>query len=483
MGCSVQWHSAKSMKSTKGLTFDEAKRRLSELSSMLVEDRELKLEKVQVIAAEARPLAEFLDSSEGTFVNFYLAMAEMKAGMTQEGTERLLDCFHTIGDNFDQGIALQARLVGIAIERGFVHLGTDLAYELLDEVEKGALHTAELYEGVEKVADALSETSRSSDARRFYLAAVEIARSLEDWSDIGPKLLRCVAWQEHDLNQCDMALQRALESWDIEERREAKGNTPEGCWTQILIAGIYEEMGRFQDAEQAHKKALSIATTLQDEELLDSVRNNYAVLLLLLGRYQESHNVLHQIHGIASGDYDFSEPEVSNLAEVYFGLGDTEKALQMNTEIIELEEEVDRKAPNRAYMVQGDMLSELGRFDEAAEQYEIALDIIHETLESNKKLLGEVMVGKGRNLVRKGEFDSAEFVLREACALLSSVFEGDHPRLAIGLRELGRALAAQGIEEGETVLKQALRMCLGIFGEEHQETILTKEYYSRIAEK
>jgi len=436
---------------------------------------------VENIAREAVPLAEALGDLQAHLVHFYLALALVKGGREEEGTELLEEVLQE--EAFLPDVGLKARLVGVVVERGFVQLGTELAYRVLDEAERATEASLDVAEGLQKMADAFADISHASDAKRIYLVALEAARGLQEWSELAPTLLRNVAWQEHDLHLCDEALRRAFECWDVELTKEGQGYSVGGCRTQTLIAGILEEMGRFAEAEEAHKRALAIAKVLDDPEEVNASSNNYAVLLFFMGRFEEAHSILLTLDElrVPEEELDYTEPPVSNLAEVLFGMGQAEKAFAMNEKIIAALEDGDRRASFRQYMFHGDLLAALGRFEEADENYAIALDLIHERLNGNEKALGEVYVGIGRALAAQGRWEEAETELEKGCNLIDSVVGKSNARIGVGLRELARARHKNGKEAVEAA-RAALEACQAVLGS-GRETTAARELLEELLEQ
>lgn len=450
------------MKATKALDRASAQTRLDQLMAMVEDDEQLDLVWVEAIAREAVLLGEALDDHKGQLVRFYHALALVKAGSEREGLGLLEN---VLGKDFIvDDLELKAKLICIVVERGFVQLGTELAYNVLDEVERSAEPSLDLCRQLVNIGHALARASHTSDARSVFFATLEVARKLDSLHELVPTLLRGLAWREHDLHQCESALRLAKECWQLVQAKEDHGYSSDGCQTQMLIAAVLEEMGEFAEAEVAHKLALAIAKKALGEDEVSRATNNYTVLLFLTRRLDEAHTLLLTLpqFRVSEEERDYGSPPVCNLAEVLFGLGQVERAFVINEKSIAALENGDNKAPYRQYMVHGDILASLGRYEEAGQMHAKAVDVIHETLAGNEKALGEVYIGMGTALGKQGRWEEAEAQLTKGCDLIHRVVGKNNARLAMGLRELAQTQHKNGKDAVE-VARNALQVCESLF--------------------
>jgi tetratricopeptide (TPR) repeat protein len=337
------------------------------------------------------------------------------------------------------------------------------------------------------VGGRLSIANLTSESRRVLIAAVEGARCMKSpiIVTLFPRLLRGLAWCELDMGHLPSALEHAKESLTFHEQRsgwthsdklpKALRNeaTMRECFHQEschgLIAAVYEEMGCFSEAEESYQRALKIMRLRNGEN--NSLLNNFAVYLLIIGRYDEAESVLAEaMHAPEERILTKRSCARLNLPELHRKQGMTELALQEIQEVIEVwAGDSAAYAPARAYQVHGDILSDLGRFEEAAAAYDICEEAIHATLGCSERLIGEMLIGVGQNLRRWGRWSEAVEQLEKGTTLLASKIT-PHPRLAIGMRELSLALMRTERREDAMAMAQgAVKQSLTIFGVHHQE--------------
>jgi len=232
----------------------------------------------------------------------------------------------------------------------------------------------------------------------------------------------------------------------------------------------------------SHRRAIAIlrGTGISGRDV--AVLNNYGVLLLITGKYDEAEETFMESIRIR-GNRELSKMEYArlNLPELRHYQGRNEQALRDITQVLDLWDGEGR-APARLYQAHGDILSALGLHDKAAKAYDTCQAVIHRNLGGNEKQLGEVAVGIGRNLARAGKWEDALEELENGRKLLvKAVARRGHPRLAICLRELASVLAHFGrMDEALDTADEACKMCHTIFGEEHQETLSAQQVTQQI---
>lgn len=141
----------------------------------------------------------------------------------------------------------------------------------------------------------------------------------------------------------------------------------------------YMRMGAYEDALQVILRSDSVASALQDPELMGTSLSNLGSLYLSMRKAQEAATYYERAVEIARAtsaphDYRALARRLSNLAEAYNVAGEGQKALEAAKESLGYEKAEGRedRIPMR-YCVLGDAYAALGRFDDAERSYAEAL--------------------------------------------------------------------------------------------------------------
>lgn len=190
------------------------------------------------------------------------------------------------------------------------------------------------------------------------------------------------------------------------------------------LALVCEELGKFEEVEELHKRALTIKEKV-------------------LGRRSA---------GVAT--------TLNNLAGLYFTQGKREEALQLNEEVLAIREEVlDPDDPDIA-----DSLNDLGliygsRGDHAkAEKFlKRALEILEGAYGLNHPDVATVLVNLAGVHLSQGKTDRVYALCKRSIGILKAEFGDSHPDVAQALFVLGRLYYEQGkYEEAEKYYNEAL---------------------------
>ncbi len=214
------------------------------------------------------------------------------------------------------------------------------------------------------------------------------------------------------------------------------GDSPAAGRTLQLVATIHTRRNELREAKTAHERAAEI--------LRPTLR---------------------------AGDIPSN---LSNLAVVYYYLGDFPNAERMNREVLAYRlRRLGSDHPMVAYSLDnlGEVLFKQGRFEEAREHHARALEI-------EKKGLGETpdmgltLYNLGVALQALGKKDEAERWLRESLRVRLRFLEESNPDVAASQAALGRLLVAKGQRnQGVDLLRKSLATLSRSLGPQHPETM------------
>ena len=124
-----------------------------------------------------------------------------------------------------------------------------------------------------------------------------------------------------------------------------------------------------------------------------------------------------------------------------------------------------------------EMLTLLGRIYQRRGAYELALPLLREAVALGRRTLGpghelaQSLNDLGAVLGKKAELDEARALLEEALVLRQKALGEEHPDVAVTYSELGRVLSAQGhLNEAEERFRSALAIRRKVLGPAHRET-------------
>ena len=183
--------------------------------------------------------------------------------------------------------------------------------------------------------------------------------------------------------------------------------------------------GRYEEARNSFRLAATTAEDAPEISALDraSALHNVALSEELGGRYAEA---------VAS-----YRQTLSALAAV--GSESTASAITMRTNL-------------------ANALVNLGQHDEAAIEYQAALDLAAQTLETDEHPLVVAVYGNwGWMELQRGNLDEAERLQKKSLAIRIRLFGEDHPKLAYPIEELGKVALERGdLETARTNTQRAI---------------------------
>jgi tetratricopeptide (TPR) repeat protein/class 3 adenylate cyclase len=279
--------------------------------------------------------------------------------------------------------------------------------------------------------------------------------------------------------------QRALDYYEklLKHLGTEKDNEDE-IKTLLKKGKILEQIGSWEECQQAYEKALFLSKKSRDVLLLGHSNNSLGHLLLLKGAYQEATGYLHTAAGLFESIEDQSGKAkvYGNLGELYFRQGKYSEAKDYFGQSLEISNRVKHDATANArvaanlgltFMNQGDydegirymkaqlvvnqrdndkqgmatlytnmgiVYFEKGDYDEALDSYKKGLELSEEL---GNKLLTAIAIGSiGSIYERKGDYKQAMDNFQRDLELCEEL--GDKQGIAIALGLIGELYSVEG---------------------------------------
>ena len=219
----------------------------------------------------------------------------------------------------------------------------------------------------------------------------------------------------------------------------------------LTIGTIKLELGRLEEAEQYHRRAIVVAEAVDDRQFLSSALLGLAAGFRMQGRAEEAFNVQKRALEITKSLFGDNAPELrvpyNNLAQAAAALNRAEDALNFSAKSLEVAEATLR--PDHPGLVlalsnHSIMLSDAGRAAEAEPFARRALEASERELPEGHPDLARMYAVMGRilfSLERAGE--AVEF-LQTALAMQERVLPRGHEEIEQTMSTLARSLTDAG---------------------------------------
>ncbi len=284
-----------------------------------------------------------------------------------------------------------------------------------------------------------------------------------------------------------------------------------------ILGNTYNELGRYEKAEELLEKALVIRLAMPDQDAAAIAHSHQLMgrLRLEQGRYEESERYFRQalsrqsdgstdpgrtteaLSGLAlalqhQGDYSAAEeafressalristwgasdPRVaeghSDLAGLFWYTGRPERAEPRYREALRVFRSSLGRHPKVAYLLNdlGNTLANLNQPEEAEQLLREALDLRREMLGSSHPRVATSLNNLASLIKKQGRYEEAEQMLREVVEIRKAKLEPGHRDLGLGYNNLGAVLLNQGkSQEAEAYLKRAEAILKNALGPEH----------------
>ena len=282
----------------------------------------------------------------------------------------------------------------------------------------------------------------------------------------------------------------------------------------VLLGDLYREIGEFEAAAPLLEEGLLLADEQEDLELRVAARRALAAQRMDAGLHDEALALAEEAEGLLAEAGRVPGPLHATLVQpILFSLtesGRVQEAVERgerllaamdaapelpasarfqylhrigNTMLIAEREAqaenlflqaialaddlpVDASEMMALYSDMGGVFHDQGRHEDAAAQYERALEIAQQIYPTVHTWQARQRSNLGTSLVGMGRVDDAERVLVEALAIYDAVYGAQaHPRVAAANNNLGRMLEEAGrYESAEPYLQRAREMARELFG-------------------
>jgi serine/threonine-protein kinase len=242
-----------------------------------------------------------------------------------------------------------------------------------------------------------------------------------------------------------------------------------------VVAGLYEELGIYDQALALWEKAIPIQRDLEEQELLAETLSRYGFTLNDMGRTEEAKPALREALQLRRERPDDPEAVASSLNQLGMFLayeGEYEEAAALLRESIEIRETLfEEDTPELAVSMAnlGLTVKWNGDFDEAEVHYRRALDIRERTIGRMHPDYAVNLDNLGVLLGQRGDYADSENCFLEALAIRREMLGEEHPDVALSLNNLATLYRVQGrLDEAEPMYRQVLELNTRIFGPEHR---------------
>jgi serine/threonine protein kinase/tetratricopeptide (TPR) repeat protein len=296
---------------------------------------------------------------------------------------------------------------------------------------------------------------------------------------------------------------------------------PETIGTGCLLSMVYEDQGRYHDAEALWKKILRDSLDVYGEEFRLNVQNSLALNYYHLGEYKQAELLYDGIleagrnkDGKVRLPLDSICRYQCDLARVYAAQGRYEQAKQLLSKTLANPEwdtesrsrllyirilgdiyrnqgnyeQAERRlvgALDKARNLLGDehmgtvgikyslaqLRTEQGNYEDANNLFDDILKTVRSRLRDNHPAMLEFVNGLAVLRTKQKQYDQAESLFTEALTGKQSVLEENHPSILRTKNDLALLYKEQGLyEKAEPLLREAVEGRIQILGPQHPDT-------------
>ncbi|NEQ43042.1 MAG: CHAT domain-containing protein [Leptolyngbya sp. SIOISBB] len=320
--------------------------------------------------------------------------------------------------------------------------------------------------------DAL-ERERPVDVEEIAIAEQELA-TLEqqlgsDHVDLVDSLsdLAGIYQETGRYGEAEILYQRTLE---ISE--QAYGDDPDNILDSLDgLASFYASLGRYREAVSLYLRALEIAEQFYSDNLTTfSYLSNLARQYQSLRRYEEAETLY--LRALENAEQRSRDDDIAyslnNLAGLYQAMGRYEEAETLYRRSLEFDDTNSTiySLNNLAWLYQT-----MRRYDEAETLYWRALEILEQELGAEHIDVAYSFHDLAQLYQSAGRYDEAESRYRQALALREQKLGSDHPRVADSLNALAWLHQSRGrYDKAEPLYRQALEIREQALGPGHRDT-------------
>jgi pentatricopeptide repeat protein len=248
------------------------------------------------------------------------------------------------------------------------------------------------------------------------------------------------------------------------------------------LGKLYQDLGRYNEAESLLEESLDIAKTLLDNNhpAIAAYKNNLASLYNVQGKYRQAQVLFMESLDILKKMFGEHHPDVASvlnsLGNVYSSQENYNKAESFFKQALEIRKNcLSENHPDYAVSLNdlGLLYTEQVRYTDAERLLLKALEIKENSV--GKKHLDYAMTLNNLALVYfyKDRLKKAELLYVESLQLTIEILGKDHPDVASSFHNLADLYCRQGkFDEAEELWKKAFKIALKTCGQDHPDTIL-----------
>lgn len=336
-------------------------------------------------------------------------------------------------------------------------------------------------------------------------------------------LEEALGWTYLALGESDKAEELLYHAYKI-YRNHYGQNYPDTIGAGWLLSMVYEDQGRYHDAEALWKKILRDSLNVYSEELRLDIKNCLALTYCHMGEYKEAELLYNEI--LEAGRNKGSKVRLPldsicrykcNLARVYAAQGRYKEAEQLlrktlaaadwdaesqwrllysktlgdicrdqghyekaKVKLVETLEKARSILGDEHMGTVGIMYSlaqlhtEQGDFEDANDLFDKILVTGHRRLGDNHPAMLNFVNGLAVLRTKQKQYDQAESLFTEALTGRQNVLEEDHPGTLESKNDLAVLYKEQGLyEEAEQLLREAVEGRILKLGQQHPDTMVS----------
>ncbi len=245
------------------------------------------------------------------------------------------------------------------------------------------------------------------------------------------------------------------------------------------LALVYQEQGKYADAEGLYKRALAIRekTLGVSHPHVAQTLNNLGNMYKELGNYADAESLLKRALAIWEKALGAGHPDVAralnNLANVYKEQGKYADAEGRYKRALAIREKaLGAGHPDVAQSLHNlaNVYQEQGRYADADGFYKRALTIYEKTLGNDHRHVAQTLNNLANVYKEQGKYADAEGLHQRALAIKENALGAGHPGVAVTLHNLANVYQEQGkYADAEGLYKRALTIKEKTLGTDHPE--------------